>query len=583
MQMSVNSKLKKVLMGLAPWREGYQQSMLSGDLLAGVLISLILLPQALAYATLAGVPAQYGLYSCLLAPLFYALFASSTSVSIGPAAVSSLLSAAALAPLDLTTAQYLSSVGLISLLSGGMLWLAGSLKLGAFVRWLSHPVMVGFVTAATILIIVTQIKALLGLPITERSLIGILTQTYQFSNQMMGIDALMGVGSLLVIFGFGFASRQKPLKFLAPMGKLLPVVLLGAGAALAYTGQINGAAIIGTIPRGLPELSLALPELSTLSSMILPTLLISLLGFISTFSVAQSYAQATDAALTPNSELKALGAANIGSAILQGVPVMASFSRTQVNVDSGASSPLSGVFSALCILLILLVASSALEYIPLAVLSAIIIASVIKLVKFTPFIEALRYDRGDALSMLATFFGVLFIDIESGVLAGVLLSVGNLLWHSSRPHCAVLGLIEGTEHFRNNQRFDVLTQDSVLMIRIDENLFFGNCDAVRGYIDSALEVRTHTHDLLLVMSSVSRIDLTGIHMLTKLSQDLQARDIRLHLAEVKGPVNDRLKASNLIEHLSGDVFLSAYAGFTALNHSHKPGKPLDQEDSFRLS
>lgn len=555
-----------------PWWSRYRSEFLGGDLIAGLIVALMLIPQGLAYATLAGVPPQYGLYASLLPVVCYAIMGSSSVMSVGPVAITSLLAASALAPLAiLDTADYVMAAALLALLSGGFLLMAGVLRLGALAQLLSHPVVTGFISGAAVLIIISQLKPLLGVSADGSNTAATLLALISALPETNGLAAGIGITGLMLLL----LSRKNTVPLLVRIGlsgqlarmcqRLVPMLLLLTGALMVYVFDWQSALqVVGVLPSGLPDLSL--PEFRTdwIAELWFPALVIGLLGFVESISIAQSFAQKKREPLDANAELRALGAANIGSALVSGFPVTGGFSRTLVNAEAGAHSPLSGVFSAGFVLLALWFATALFAYLPITLLAATIISAAVQLVNATAFRHAWRYDRAEGGAMLGTAAGVILFGVEAGIGTGVALSIITLVWRSSRPHIAIVGRVPDTEHFRNVARHQVVTSPEVLMIRIDESLFFGNAESVLSEINLALSRHGAVKELILVMSSVSHIDVTALEMLLQLDESLQRHGVRLHLSEVKGPVEDKLKESALPEQLSGEIFLTTFQAYQKL-------------------
>ncbi len=535
-------------------------------------MALMLIPQGLAYATLAGVPPVYGLYANLLPLIFYAMLGSSSVMSVGPMAITSLLTASALAGLGLTEAMdMVAAAATLAFMSGLFLLVAGLLRLGAIAHLLSHPVVHSFVTGAAILIILGQLKPLLGYHFDGNSAVAVVMGIGSDITAVTPLTALVGVTSLVILlgaryFGYGIFARLgitgswvKTLLRLFPM--LALIVVMGVVYQFQWQTEL---AVVGPLPNATPHLMMPSVEVSVLQDLWLPALVIGLLGFFESISIAQSFAIKERQPLNPNAELRALGVANIGSSVLQGFPVAGGFSRTMVNVESGAKSPLSGVFSALLIALALWLVSTPFAYLPISALAAMIIASVLPLVHFKPFVQAWYYDRAEFLAMLGTAAGVLLFGVEAGIATGVVLSIMTVVWRTSQPHIAVIGRVPGTEHFRNVDRHRVETKPELLMIRVDENLVFANAEAVMSRALEFVAQQPATRHLVLLMSSVSRIDVTALEMLKHLTAELKQQNILLHLAEIKGPVSDQLTDSDFFQQMTGKIFLSGQQAFEQL-------------------
>lgn len=561
--------------GWLAWLRYYRRSWLGGDLTAGLVVSVMMIPQGMAYAMLAGLPVQVGLYASLLPLLGYALFGSSMSLSVGPVAVTGLMTAALLAPLAASgTAAYLQLAIWLALLSGLMLFAFGLLRFGFLANFLSHPVISGFISGAALLIIVSQLPAFLALPGWPSGL-PVLTDA---SLTVL----LLGLGSLawLLYARRWLAPQLQRLGLAAPSATLLArlapilVVLLGILLSIWLDLPSRGVPVVGEVPAGLPALALSLPELSSLRALLLPALLISLVGFVESVSIAQSLARRRRQRIDANRELLGLGAANVGSALAGGFAVCGGFSRSVVNAEAGANTPLAGVLAMLVIGAILLTLAPWFAWLPLVVLASVILLAVWPLIDLQGLRQAWRYDRAEGLTLLCTALGVLLLGVEGGILLGVGLSIAAQLWRGSRPHVAVVGRVPGTQYFRNTRRHLVETEPQLLALRIDENIFFANSKAIEQAIAQALEDYPDTRHMLLILSAVNHIDSTGLDMLKELTEGLAERDIRVYLAEVKGPLMDGLEQTDWLQEQVGEVFPSTHLAFNALGDPHRAASKI---------
>jgi SulP family sulfate permease len=557
------------------WLRTYDRRKAVQDGLAGMVVTMLLVPQSLAYAMLAGLPPHVGMYATILPLLAYAAFGSSMTLSVGPVAVASLMTAAAITPLAVPGSQeYLVLAVLLALLGGGVLLLLGVLRMGFVANLLSHPVISGFITGSALLIALGQLKPLLGIPAKGDTALELAASLARHAAQLHLPTAALGAAAVLALWG----ARRYLADFLARLGlgvgaaqltaKLAPMAVVVAAVLLVAVFDLDraaGVAVVGSIPRGLPSPSVPVPTGEQIMTLFWPALLIALVGFVESVSVAQSLAIKRGEHIDANAELRGLGAANLASAVAGGFPVTGGFARSVVNFDAGARTPLSGVVSAALMGLVLLGMTGLFERLPLAVLAATILVAVLGLVDIATVREAWRYDRADALAWTGTALGVLSLGVEAGVAVGIALSIGTFLWRASRPHIAVLGRLPGTEHFRNVQRFAVETFPDVVLLRVDENLFFANTAAVLDRIQAELQRRPGTHSLVLVLSSVSHIDLTAVEALERLQRELSGRGVRLYLAEVKGPVLDRLKHAGRLRSLLDGHFVSVQDAVRALH------------------
>ncbi|MES2741547.1 MAG: SulP family inorganic anion transporter [Pseudomonadota bacterium] len=540
------------------WLKQYRRALLAGDLTAGVVVAMMMIPQGMAYALVAGLPPVAGLYASILPPILYACLGSSMTQSVGPMAIVSLMTAAALAPLAAAgSALYGVLAAQLALMCGAVLLLCGMLRLGFLANFLSRPVISGFSNGAALVILLGQLPVLLGAHLPA----------------WHGPSTVMGGASLLLLWLAKryLAALLRHLGWAAPVAetaaRLAPMLLvMGATALVALCGLDRlGVRTTGAVPAGLPSLNLATSSRHW-QALLSPALLISFIIFLMSMSAAQTLAQKRGEKLLTNRELLGLGAANAASALSGGLPVTGSMSRSAVNFTAGAHTPLATVVSSLLLALALLAPTGWLALLPLPVLAATIIFAVSGMLDAATLRQAWRYDRGDALALLASAAGVLALGVQAGVVIGVLLSIGTLLWRASRPHIAVLGRIAGSEHYRNVERYPGHTLPHILLLRIDAGLFFGNIDAVAAKVDEEVRQRPACRHLVLVLSAVNQIDSTALFGLIDLNLALRARGIDLHLAEVKGPVMDRLQHSQLLGELRGPVYLS-----TALACAHLSG------------
>ncbi|MFN7155552.1 MAG: SulP family inorganic anion transporter [Acidovorax sp.] len=571
-------------MNIVPtWMRGYQKAWLSGDIVAGVIVTVMLIPQSLAYALLAGLPPEVGLYASILPIIAYALLGSSMTLAVGPVAVASLMTASALQPLAAAgTADYIALAMLLSLLSGGMLLLFGALRLGFLAHFLSHPVISGFISGSAILIAVGQVKHLLGVKAGGTDVLDTVAQLVRAVPHTNGVTLGIGAGSVvflllarkyLAAWLVRAGASAKLADIAAKLSPMLAVVVSTALVATLRWDQTAGVSIVGAVPQGLPTLALPEVSLSAIGQLWLPALLISLVGFVESVSVAQSLALKRQQRISPNRELLGLGAANVASAVSGGFPVTGGFARSVVNFSAGANTPLAGVISAVLMGAVIAALTGLFHYLPHAVLAATIIVAVVSLIDLDTLREAWHYDKADALSLLATAGGVIAFGVEAGILMGVGLSLGTLVWRSSHPHIAVVGRVPGTEHFRNVARHPVVTEPGLVAVRVDESLYFANSDVLQDTVESLVAAQPKVRYVLLVCSAINQVDTTALGVLTNMERSLSQRGVALLLAEVKGPVVDRLRSTPLGERLQGRVFLSTHQAFVFVhqNTALRPG------------
>ncbi|MEO1902266.1 MAG: sulfate permease [Alcanivorax sp.] len=558
----------------AGWLPGYRRDDAAADGLAALIVTLMLIPQSLAYALLAGVPAQVGLYASILPLIAYALFGSSRTLAVGPVAVISLMTAAAAGQVaGGDPDRYLAATVVLALMSGGLLVVMGVLRLGWIANLLSHSVISGFITASGLLIAAGQLRHLLGIDMGGDTLWQLAVSGARHLDQVHGPTVLLGVTAVLfLLWARGPLKRQLgrtalPAWLVDLLTKAGPVVAVIATTLAAGPGGLaeRGVAVVGPVPGGLPVPTLPAFDPGLWQALWLPALLISLIGFVESVSVAQTLAAKRRQRVDSNAELIGLGAANLASGVSGGIPVTGGFSRSVVNFDAGARTPLAGVFTAGGIALTALFFTPWFQYLPKATLAATIIVAVLTLVDLPALARAWRYSKADFTALLVTLLGVLAAGVEAGVIAGVAAALALHLWRTSQPHIAELGQVPGTEHFRNVRRHRVITSPRVLSIRVDESLYFANARRTEDSIyDRALHCDGRRH-VVLLCSAINHIDASALDSLQTLNRRLADAGVTLHLSEVKGPVMDQLQRSDFLQRLTGEVFLSHYQALEKLD------------------
>ncbi|TDE38260.1 sulfate permease [Antarcticimicrobium sediminis] len=574
----------RAVLPVLDWGRTYDRAQFTGDMTAAVIVTIMLIPQSLAYALLAGLPAEVGLYASILPLVFYAIFGTSRSLAVGPVAVVSLMTASALAPLGLESlVDYTAAAAVLALLSGLVLLAMGILRLGVVANFLSHPVIAGFITASGILIAASQMKHILGLSAHGHTLPEILSSIWVELPNTNLPTLITGLFAL----SFLFWVRKGLAKFLTSKfgisagtagtaARVGPVFAVIGTTVAAWALNLPGAgvAVVGTVPTGLPPLGLPNVDLSMISTLIGPAILISIIGYVESVSVAQTLAAKRKQRIEPNQELIALGAANLSSGLSGGYPVTGGFARSVVNFDAGAETPAAGAFTAVGLLLAALMLTPLLYFLPKATLAATIIVAVLSLVDFSILTRAWSYSKADFAAVLGTIVLTLGVGVEVGVATGVLLSLMLFVWKTSRPHVAEVGQVPGSQHFRNIHRHKVITDPAILTLRIDESLYFANARRMEDLILSRVhQSRDQLKHVILMCSAVNEIDLSALESLEAINQRLTDQGIKLHLSEVKGPVADRLKCSPFLDELSGQVFLSQYDAFITLTQQvHDTGE-----------
>lgn len=555
------------------WGRHYHREQFLSDLLAAVIVTIMLIPQSLAYAMLAGLPPEVGLYASILPLIAYGLLGSSASLAVGPVAVVSLMTASAIGHLaEPGSLGYLEAAILLALFSGALLLLMGALRMGFLANFLSHPVISGFITASAIIIALSQLRHLLGVQVQGDTLFQTLTGLAQQLPQTNLYTLALGVAVLITLLWLrrGLQSRLESLglsPFIAAMlckaGPILAVVATSF-AALEFNLEARGVALVGEVPSGLPGLHLPDIYHPAWRELLLSAVFISIIGFVESVSVGHTLAAKRGQRIRPNQELIGLGAANLASSVSGGYPVTGGFARSVVSFDAGAKTPASGIFTALGIALVAMFFTPYLAYLPKATLAATIIVAVLSLVDLSIFKKTWNYGRSDFIAVSSTVLLTLFAGVEAGVACGVFASLALHLYKTSKPHMAVVGEVPGTEHYRNIHRHSVITHEEILSLRIDESLYFANAAFIEDRIYALLDDYPNTRHVVLMCTAVNEIDLSALEALEAINARLAERGIALHLSELKGPVMDVLCKTHFLKQLSGQVWLSQHLAVSGI-------------------
>ena len=569
----MNWKPARPRLTVLEWTRDYRRAALVDDSVAAAIVTIMVIPQSLAYALLAGLPPEVGLYAGMVPPILYALFGTSGALAVGPVAVVSLMTAAAVGEFAKAgTAAYLDVALALALLSGVMLALMGILRLGFLANFLSHPMISGFVTASGLLIAASQFKTLMGVGGGGHTLPEMLQSLGREASQTNLLTLASGLGTVAFLFWVrqglkpllrraGLSARAADLG--TKMGPVAAIVVTTAlSAGLDWTSQ--GVKVVGSIPQHLPPLTAPSWNPALWQQLLLPALLISIVGFVESISVGQTLAARRRQRIEPNQELVALGAANVGAAFTGGYPVSGGFSRSVVNFDAGARTPGAGLMTGVGLMLAALLLTPWLVALPLATLAATIVVAVLALVDVDTMARTWRYSRADFTALMVTLLATLLVGVEIGLVLGVLVSLLMYLARTSQPHIAEVGLVPGTEHFRNVLRHRVVTHPAVLSLRVDESLYFANARALEDRINEAVSERPALKHVVLQCSAINDVDASALESLESIHHRLRDAGIALHLSEVKGPVMDRLQRSDFIAHLSGQVFLTHYQAVQAV-------------------
>jgi len=567
-----SSKLAKVF-PCAEWMGSYDARTFTDDLVAAVIVTIMLVPQSLAYALLAGVPAEVGLYASILPLVLYTVFGSSRTLAVGPVAVASLMTASSIGSLGLETqAEYLEAAILLAMLSGLFLLLLGIFHFGFLANFLSHPVVSGFITASGIIIALSQVRHILGINAGGDNLPDLLGSLAQNIGNLNASTLAVGLFAL----GFLFASRLWLKSLLGTLGTpdflagiitkaapVMAVIVTIIWAALAGL-EGRGVDLVGEIPGGLPGLVMPSFNMTLVQELTVPAILISIIGYVESISVGKTLAAKRRQKIDQNQELIGLGTANIASALSGAFPVTGGFSRSVVNFDAGARTPAASFMTAFGITIATLTLTEYLALLPKATLAATIIVAVLGLVDFSILRSTWGYSRSDFIAVAATISVTLLAGVEIGVSVGVLASLVLHLYKTSKPHIAEVGEIKGTKHFRNVKRHKVETTPSVLSLRVDESLYFANASYLEDEIFRNLSERSEIRHIILMCTAVNEIDISALEVLESINEILKEQKIGFHLSEVKGPVMDHLEHTHFLKGLNGQVFMSQYQAVQTL-------------------
>ena len=574
----MNPNLRRY-MPILDWGRTYDRKAFSNDMIAAVIVTIMLIPQSLAYALLAGLPPEAGIYASIAPIILYAIFGTSRALAVGPVAVVSLLTASAVGQVaEQGTAGYAVAALTLAFLSGGFLVLMGVFRLGFLANFLSHPVIAGFITASGVLIATSQLKHILGVSAHGHTLPEMLGSIFAHLGEVNWITLLIGVTAT----GFLFWVRKNLKPTLRKLGvpPLLADILTKAGpvaAVVATTVAVwlfgladRGVKIVGEVPQSLPPLTLPGLGPELLSALLVPAILISIIGFVESVSVAQTLAAKKRQRIDPDQELIGLGAANLGAAFTGGYPVTGGFARSVVNFDAGAETPAAGAFTAIGLAIAAVALTPLVYFLPNATLAATIIVAVLSLVDFSILRKTWGYSRADFIAVAATILLTLGLGVEIGVASGVAISVLLHLYKTSRPHVAEVGLVPGTQHFRNIHRHNVETDPALVTLRVDESLYFVNARFLEDLVQKRVTNGSAIRNVILMFSAVNEVDYSALESLEAINHRLRDIGVGLHLSEVKGPVMDRLKRSHFIDDLNGEVFLSQYDAWRQLAASALP-------------
>lgn len=559
------------LFPIVAWLRDYPRGDFNDDLFAGIITAILLVPQGIAYAILAGLPPQLGLYASILPPAVYAVLGTSRTLSVGPVAVASIMIAGALtAPEIKALGEPVHNALVLSAECGVIMLAMALLRMGSLVNFISHPVLAGFTTGAALLIIASQIPHLFGFKV---SACGWDLACYRQSLQELKPAApALGLASLalLVFFNKPLTGLLKKagvkLSLVTAVSKAGPMlIVILATWAVGYFDLTREVAVVGDVPTGFPPLTWAFLDWRRWQPLLPYAAFIALIAYVESVAIAKVTANLRGEKIVPNQELVGLGIANLVAALFGGMPVAGGFSRTMVNFSAGARSQLAMLIAALLLGLAVVFFSPWFEEIPKAALAAIILVAIFRLVRIRHIIHTWQYDRGDGMAELTTLIGVLVLGLEEGIALGVVLTIASHLHKASQPHIAIVGRVPDTEHYRNIKRHSVQVWHHLLLVRIDENITFANVSYIEDFLTNELRRQPNIKHIILICTSVSDIDATALESLELYNQAVKALGKTLNLAEAKGPVLDKLEKTDFIQQLSpGKVFFRTEDAVKAL-------------------
>ena len=533
------------------WLPKYTKTQFKGDLGAGLTVGVILIPQGMAYAMLAGLPPIYGLYASAIPLVLYAIFGTSRQLSVGPAAMVALLVSAGFGKIaEVGSPEFISFAILLAFMVGVMQFTLGLLRMGFIVNFLSHPVISGFTSAAALIIGISQLKHLLGIDLARSNYIHeIIISAAEKSAEIHWPTFVLGVSAIILILVLKKVNRAIP-------GSLLAVIL-GIAAVYALGLHEGGIKIVRDVPQGLP--SFAFPDFSiaSMKALLPAAITISLLGFMESIAVAKAIqAKHKDHKVEPNQELIALGLANIGGAFFRAFPTTGGFSRTAVNVEAGAKTGMASMISAALITITLLFLTPLFYYLPKAILASIIMVAVFGLIDFHEVKHLWKSDKRDLAMLVITFIGTLSLGIEEGILVGVILSLLMIIFQTTRPHIAILGKMPGTKLYKNVERFkEAVVREDVLVLRLDARLYFANVSFFKDTVEDAMIEKGHELRLFVLdAASINSLDSSAIHALEEILGDCRKRGLKFVITGVKGPVRDAIYRSGFIDKLGTEAF-----------------------------
>jgi len=549
----------------------YKGSIFTEDLVAAIIVTILLVPQSLAYALLAGLPPQVGIYVSIFPLLAYALLGSSKYLNVGPTAVISIMTAASISILP--ESERLISAAALGVMTGSILLVAWLFKAGFIMNFVSRPVVSAYITGAAILIIISQLKHIFGVNIYSSTALSMLSELLKNMYNINEYSMLIGICaiSLLIIINRYLAyslirlriksRRAKLVGRIAPILIVAIFIMFSSFYNFSNTFDLN---VVGEIPKGLPPFSIPVLPYSSLQSLAMPAVVIAIVAFVDSCSTAQELAARSRSRVDSNKELLSLGASNLVAGMTGGYPINGSMSRSAVNFNAGGKTRFVGLLVAMMMALTAVFLTPILKDLPLAVLAALIIVACFSLVDFKNLWETWVYSRADGITAIATFSSVLIFGVQWGVLVGVILAMALHINSTLLPHMPLVGRFPGTEHYRDSGRFNVETNEIIKTLRVDESLYYANARYLEDRVAQVVEESPDLKDLVLMCTAVNRIDASALSSLEEINKRLKSAEIRLHFSDMQSRVKERLFRSNFLDKLSGQIFLSQHEAMEEL-------------------
>ena len=556
------------------WLPNYKKDWLKGDIGAGLTVGVMLIPQGLAYASIAGLPPVYGLYASIVPIIIYALFGTSRQLAVGPVAMVSLLIATAIGSFEgLSTADYIAYAILLAFLVGAFQFLLGVFRLGFLVNFLSHPVVSGFTSAAALIIGLSQLKDLLGINISRTHHINeIVLEAINRSAEINWLAIVIGIMGILIIIGIKKINKSLPSQLFAVIFGIVVVSLFGLGSG---DYAVN---IVKEIPSSLPRFQMPVFDITIIQVLIPMALTIAVVSFMESIAVAKAIqSKHRTYKVVPNQELISLGLANVFGSFFQSFATTGGFSRTAVNDQAGAKTGMASIISALLIIVTLLFLTPLFYNLPKAILASVIMVAVFGLIDYKEAIHLWKSNRTDFFLLLVTFIATLTIGIEQGIGIGVILSLAMVIYKTTKPHVAVLANIPGTHFYRNIERFkdELSIHENILIVRFDAQLYFANVSFFKDTLeDLASEKGKHLKLIIIDGESMNNLDSSGVHAIIEVIEIYTSKNIEIIFTGIKGPVRDAMEKGGIIKKIGFDkFFMSIQEGVDYFESKSKDEEP----------